>query len=70
MSLDSLVLYISQLCARKGVSLYEIARRNGWTEEDVRKLMRRESKPTAKMLQDLSVELETAVTDLRDSLDR
>lgn len=70
MSLDGMILYVSQLCARRGVSVYTIARRNKWEDGAARALLRHERAPTPKMLKDLARELDVRDDDLRSSLDR
>jgi hypothetical protein len=69
-SLDDLAIYLSNLSAIKGISVYEIARKHGWPEGSVQALMRCERKPSSKMLKDLAAELDSSPKYLSDALKR
>lgn len=70
MSLQSLVLYVSQLAARRGVSAYTIAHRCGWNDGAVDDFLRARKPPSSKMLRDLARELDASVQDLQRCLER
>lgn len=70
MSLQSLVLYVSQLSARRGVSAFTIAHRCGWNDGAVEDFLPERKTPTTKMLRDLARELDLSVQDLQNCLER
>lgn len=70
MALDNFIRLISDLAAKKPMSLYDVARRHNWNREDVDKLLLCERKPTEKMLKDMAKEFDCDLRTLRDSLER
>lgn len=57
---------VSMWCACEGKSIYQIARRCGWTTEETASLFRPEASLTPKMLDDLARELELEIEYLRE----
>lgn len=70
MSQQALVVYISQCCARKGCSLYQIADRLGLDYGAIEEFLTCRRKPRAKLLRAIAKELDLGADYLLEILER